>query len=82
MKKFKLFYKLKLLKFVLGQVSPQRCVLVTKKYVSMYKKSVESFCEELIIRRELADNFCFYNKNYDNLAGAADWARKTLNDHR
>ncbi|XKL67184.1 hypothetical protein PGB90_010604 [Kerria lacca] len=65
-----------------GQVSPQRCVLVTKKYVSMYKKSVESFCEELIIRRELADNFCFYNKNYDNLAGAADWARKTLNDHR
>lgn len=25
--------------------------------------------EETIIRRELSDNFCFYNPNYDNLKG-------------
>ncbi len=30
------------------------------------------------MRRELADNFCFYNASYDTLAGAAVWARETL----
>lgn len=41
-----------------------------------------AFCEESIVRRELSDNFCYYNKNYDNLKGAYDWAQKTLDDHR
>jgi deoxyribodipyrimidine photo-lyase len=30
----------------------------------------------------LAENFCYYNKNYDNLKGAYDWARTTLDNHR
>lgn len=34
----------------------------------------------MVVRRELAENFCFYNKNYDNLEGFPDWARKTLKD--
>jgi hypothetical protein len=34
------------------------------------------------VRRELADNFCYYNKNYDSIKGAYDWAKKTLDDHR
>lgn len=34
-----------------------------------------------MIRRELADNFCFYNENYDSVEGANDWAKKTLKDH-
>lgn len=29
--------------------------------------AVDGFLEELIIRRELADNFCFYEPNYDNI---------------
>jgi len=37
--------------------------------------------EELIIRKELADNFCYYQPHYDSLAGAWEWARKTLMDH-
>jgi len=40
--------------------------------------SVASFVEEAFVRRELSENFCFYNKNYDNINGAADWARATL----
>ena len=36
----------------------------------------------MIIRRELGDNFCFYNKHYDSLKGGYSWAQKTLNDHR
>lgn len=45
------------------------------------KDGIDSFIEELIVRKELADNFCFYNPNYDNLDGAKDWAKKTLADH-
>lgn len=33
------------------------------------------------MRRELTDNFCFYNKKYDSVEGAYEWAQKTLKDH-
>lgn len=65
--------------FHMGHVSVQRAALYVKKEASQYSAT---FIEEAIIRRELADNFCYYNKNYDNIDGAADWARKTLNDHK
>merc|ERR1711939_1196976 len=29
----------------------------------------------MVVRRELADNFCHYNEHYDSLAGAAQWAQ-------
>ena len=45
---------------------------------SLVAASVSSFVEEAFVRRELSENFCFYNKNYDNINGAADWARATL----
>ncbi|XP_076281447.1 deoxyribodipyrimidine photo-lyase isoform X3 [Lasioglossum baleicum] len=51
-------------------------------YKRVYPKSVESFMEEAIVRRELSDNFCFYNKNYDLLEGAHAWSMETLNKHR
>jgi len=38
--------------------------------------------EELIVRKELADNFCYYNSHYDSFEGAQSWAQKTLNEHR
>lgn len=53
-----------------------------KPFKSKFKESVEAFCEEAIVRRELSDNFCFYNKSYDSLKGAASWAFKTLDEHR
>jgi deoxyribodipyrimidine photo-lyase len=30
---------------------------------------------------QLSDNFCLYNANYDNIDGAAGWARESLQDH-
>ena len=33
------------------------------------------------MRRELSENFCYYNQNYDNFEGANDWSKKTLLDH-
>jgi deoxyribodipyrimidine photo-lyase len=34
------------------------------------------------VRRELSDNFCYYNQDYDHFQGFPEWARKTLDDHR
>lgn len=64
-----------------GHISAQRCALEAKKRRHLSPKSVDTFLEELIIRRELADNFCYYQPQYDSLAGAWEWARKTLTDH-
>lgn len=63
-----------------GQLSAQRLASeVQRSEISTEAK--EAFLEELIVRRELADNYCFYNKQYDDFAGFPDWAQQTLNDH-
>ncbi|MDP3046516.1 MAG: deoxyribodipyrimidine photolyase, partial [Chloroflexota bacterium] len=41
----------------------------------------DAFLEELIVRRELADNFCLHNAAYDAVAGFPAWARDTLRAH-
>jgi len=46
-----------------------------------YSGGVASFIEEMVVRRELADNFCHYNEQYDSLAGAAQWAQDSLAKH-
>ncbi len=42
----------------------------------------EAFLEELIVRKELSDNFCYYEPNYDNINGASQWARQSLEKHK
>lgn len=64
-----------------GQISAQKVALEVQKK-SRSASGKEAFLEELIVRRELADNFCFYNAHYDNFTGFPDWAKKTLNGHR
>ena len=63
-----------------GQISTQRIAFEIKK--SSYFKSNDAFIEQLIVRKELAENFCNYNSNYDSFLGFSDWAKKTLNEHR
>lgn len=67
--------------FHFGQISIQRTISCVTKFKSKYGASVDAFVEEAVIRRELADNFCFYNPKYDKVDGAYDWAKKTLKDH-
>ena len=67
--------------FHFGQISPQRVALEIKKS-KLPIEDKEAFLEEMIIRRELADNFCLYEKNYDFFEGYHNWAQKTLNEHR
>jgi deoxyribodipyrimidine photo-lyase len=44
--------------------------------------SRDAFLEELIVRRGLAHNYAWYNRNYDSYSGLPDWARRTLEEHR
>lgn len=64
-----------------GQISAQRITLEIKKSIAS-KRNKDAFLEELIVRRELSDNFCFYNRNYDSITGFPNWARQTLEKHK
>ena len=44
-------------------------------------KNKESFLEELIVRKELADNFCLYAKDFKTFDGIPNWAKKSLSEH-
>jgi deoxyribodipyrimidine photo-lyase len=64
-----------------GQIASQRMALeMTKKFPS--DQNTEAFLEELIVRKELSDNFCHYNPDYDSFEGFPRWARESLNAHR
>ena len=64
-----------------GQLSAQRVLLAVERH-NGEQQSKAAFIEELLVRRELSDNFCFYNEQYDSLDCFPDWAKKTLNAHR
>jgi deoxyribodipyrimidine photo-lyase len=46
------------------------------------QESIDAFIEELVVRRELAHNFVWYEPDYDRFAALPDWARTTLDEHR
>jgi deoxyribodipyrimidine photo-lyase len=64
-----------------GQISAQRVAFEAQRY-DRNVESQEAFLEELVVRRELSDNFCFHCPEYDSVEAFPDWARKTLEDHR
>ena len=64
-----------------GHISAQRVAFELQKH-DRNIASQEAFQEQVIIRRELSDNFCLYNREYDSFDGFPEWARKTLDDHR
>jgi hypothetical protein len=47
----------------------QRAVLYVKQHGKSHSESVASFVEEGVVRRELSDNFCYYNQHYDSIEG-------------
>ncbi len=64
-----------------GQIAAQRIALEVQNSDAA-DKTKQAYLEELIVRKELSDNFCFFNKKYDSFDGFHQWAKKTLNDHR
>ncbi|KAF1076445.1 deoxyribodipyrimidine photo-lyase [Halodesulfovibrio sp. MK-HDV] len=65
-----------------GMLSAQRAVLETLEHPQVPVEAKEVFLEELVVRRELADNFCFYNPLYDSTKSFPQWAQNTLEKHR
>lgn len=64
-----------------GQLSAQRVALEIQKAKAPMPDR-QAFLEELIVRRELADNFCFYNPHYDSVEGFPAWAKLSIDQHR
>ena len=64
-----------------GQISAQRVAFEIQKS-NLLLDDKDAFLEQLIIRRELSDNFCEYEPNYDQFDGFHSWAQISLNDHR
>ena len=64
----------------LGFISSQRVALeIIKSGVNDINKEV--FLEELVVRKELADNFCLYSKNYKDFTSIPNWAKVSLENH-
>jgi deoxyribodipyrimidine photo-lyase len=63
-----------------GHISAQRIALEFSLGIARDSNS-DAFLEELIVRRELADNFCYYNTHYDQTGGFKPWAIKSLEAH-
>lgn len=64
-----------------GQLSAQR-VLLTLEESSFPAGATSDFVEQVFVRKELSDNYCYYNTNYDNVKGFPDWAKKNTDAHR
>ena len=65
-----------------GQISAQDVALRVRNASGIPVEASGAFLEELIVRRELSDNFCYYEPSYDSIDCLPDWARKTLDEHR
>jgi deoxyribodipyrimidine photo-lyase len=63
-----------------GQISPLWMALELQEQRGA-RESVAAYLEELIVRRELAMNFCEFNEHYDSYKGVPEWARETLAKH-
>ena len=61
-----------------GHISSQRVALNLSQIDTIENKSI---LEQLIVRRELAANFCFYNNIYDSFDGFPNWAKESLYYH-
>jgi deoxyribodipyrimidine photo-lyase len=64
-----------------GQISPLRVALAVRSARGVPRDAKGAFLEELVVRRELAMNFCHYNRSYDSYDCLPGWARATLADH-
>jgi len=69
-----------------GHISPVEIVLNAQEQVDAHlgedaRKDLDSFIEELVVRRELAMNYTEFNPYYDRFTGLPEWAQKTLTEH-
>jgi deoxyribodipyrimidine photo-lyase len=64
-----------------GHISPVYVALRIQE-AGAPREDVDAYLEELIVRRELTINFCFYTPDYDFFSCIPDWAKQTLREHQ
>jgi deoxyribodipyrimidine photo-lyase len=67
-----------------GHISSRDVIVAAREAVAAdegLRLGYEALFEELVVRKELSDNFCWYQPQYDSLDAAPDWARRTLAVH-
>jgi deoxyribodipyrimidine photo-lyase len=65
-----------------GQISPLTVALAVRAVRGAPREAKDAFLEELIVRRELAFNFVYYDQHYGSYACLPEWAKRTLEEHR
>jgi deoxyribodipyrimidine photo-lyase len=65
-----------------GQVSPVYIALRVREAANVPSYDRERYLEQLIVRRELAQNFCEYTPDYAKYSVLPEWAKRTLAEHR
>ncbi|MBI9107595.1 MAG: deoxyribodipyrimidine photo-lyase [Spirochaetales bacterium] len=63
-----------------GQISAQTVAMRAAK-VLFGVPLKNGFLDELVVRRELSDNFCLHNPFYDSFEGFPSWAKHSLRVH-
>lgn len=64
-----------------GQISPLEVALRVRDADGASEECKADYLEQLIVRRELAINFCYYNPLYDSLKCLPEWAQESLEEH-
>lgn len=64
-----------------GHLSPIDAVLAAR-VADAPSDDVADFVEELVVRRELSHNYCWFEDDHDKFSALPDWARTTLEEHR
>ena len=64
-----------------GQISPLEIALRVQA-ADAPRVATDAFLEQLIVRRELSLNACWFNPGYDRYDTLPAWALKTLDQHR
>lgn len=65
-----------------GQISPVWLALRVREAAGKPEGDRNSFLDELLVRRELSQNFCEHTPDYDRYSCLPEWARATLKRHR
>jgi deoxyribodipyrimidine photo-lyase len=64
-----------------GQLSAQRVALEVRRSDAP-EESKAKYLDNLIVKRELSENFCLHTHEYDTTGAFPRWARASLNGHR
>ncbi len=64
-----------------GHISPVAIALAVENSGTS-RGARDAYLEELIVRRELANNYVWFERDYDRFTALPEWARTTLAAHR